>query len=84
MADKKKISTTSLLSDDDALEIIDAELDEHGMAVSILSDGVMIAVTADKLRELLAEAMNNSDSRMVMFIHGDDEDTQVKDDEYLN
>jgi phage-related baseplate assembly protein len=80
----KKINTTKLMSDDDVLEIIDDELTKHGMAVSILSDGVMVAVTADKLRELLAEAMNNSDSRMVMFIHNDDEDIQMLDDEYLN
>jgi hypothetical protein len=56
-------------NDDDVevQEFIEA-LDTDGIAISSVLDGVIIAVTKDKLQEFLKVANSNGEDRIIIFV----------------
>jgi hypothetical protein len=74
MAIKKKLDTTDMCDSGEITDLIEAELEDNGIVVSQLTDGVFMAFTADKLMELYELAIKNEDRRMVIFVSNEDDD----------
>lgn len=54
--------------DDPTLDNFIQHVTTNGIAISTVTDGTIIAITANKLRELLKIAESNSDKQIIMFV----------------
>lgn len=77
MADKKAVDL------DKALEVIESELDEFGLAVSIVEDGIIIALSSEKLQELLDLAEGKNGKRVIIFVKDSESEISTTDKKTL-
>ena len=53
---------------EEAANDIHEALDEHGLAVLPVTNGIIIAMTAEKLQEFMNEAKISHDNRVIIFV----------------
>lgn len=66
MSDNKNLD--ELIDDPSEVDDFIDELEENGLVVSSVDDGIVIGISADKLRELLEKAMSTEDELVLLFV----------------
>lgn len=54
--------------DEETLELFRTELESNGLVASSLSEGVIVAFSAEKLEEFVKLANDDSEKRVIIFI----------------
>ena len=62
------LSISDVFEDDEVVEEFMAELDAKGIVVSIHEDGVLMALSSEKIEELAKIANSNPERKIIIFI----------------